>query len=98
MCPYTPVQVPDLDAIFHFPDNPEHTVPPEGQPPETPPVFVTCSNAGFLDIAFPDWSWWGTAVRSHPAGAGRCPVAATLLSLPPQTLHTSLRNPSYGRC
>lgn len=56
-------QIPDVDMVLHFPDLPGLPAPQQGEIAAAPPVFVTCTNANFLDIPFPDWTWWGTAVR-----------------------------------
>lgn len=55
-------QIPDVDMVLHFPDLPGLPAPQQGEIAAAPPVFVTCTNANFLDIPFPDFTWWGTAV------------------------------------
>ena len=56
-----PGQIPDLDAVFMFPDVPcfpREAVYPQGLPP---PVFGINGHAAYADIPFPDYSFWGAA-------------------------------------
>ncbi|CAN6235741.1 unnamed protein product [Urochloa humidicola] len=54
-----PGRVPDLDLMFDCADLPVVGAAgrARGQPP--PPLFGYCGSEATLDIAFPDWSFWG---------------------------------------
>jgi hypothetical protein len=51
-----PGRVPDLDIMFDCQDLPVVGRNTGGQPP---PLFQYCGSEATLDIAFPDWSFWG---------------------------------------
>lgn len=57
-----PGRVPDLDLMFDCEDLPvvgageRHGAQPQ---PPPPPLFRYCGSEATLDIAFPDWSFWG---------------------------------------
>ncbi|PHU23017.1 hypothetical protein BC332_08124 [Capsicum chinense] len=64
-----PGKVPNLDIIFNCGDptvvQTEFYQRPKA--PAPPPVFHYCSNDSSLDIAFPDWSFWGwTEINIRP--------------------------------
>ncbi|KAF8704001.1 hypothetical protein HU200_031483 [Digitaria exilis] len=52
-----PGRVPDLDLMFDCEDRPVVDAVDRQQPP--PPLFRYCGSETTLDIAFPDWSFWG---------------------------------------
>lgn len=55
-----PGKVPDVDAVFHISDEPcvpTRVLGPNGEP--APPIFGYTATAGFADIPFPDFSFWG---------------------------------------
>ncbi|GJN02228.1 hypothetical protein PR202_ga19558 [Eleusine coracana subsp. coracana] len=52
-----PGRVPDLDLMFDCQDLPVVVRADNGQSP--PPLFRYCGSETTLDIAFPDWSFWG---------------------------------------
>ncbi|TVU15069.1 hypothetical protein EJB05_38571 [Eragrostis curvula] len=51
-----PGRVPDLDLMFDCQDLPVVLRAGDGQ---SPPLFRYCGSEATLDIAFPDWSFWG---------------------------------------
>ncbi|KAJ1272015.1 hypothetical protein BS78_06G170900 [Paspalum vaginatum] len=51
-----PGRVPDLDLVFDCQDLPVVDRRRQDQPP---PLFRYCGSEATLDIAFPDWSFWG---------------------------------------
>ncbi|KAL6651112.1 hypothetical protein ACP70R_010037 [Stipagrostis hirtigluma subsp. patula] len=56
-----PGRVPDLDLMFDCRDLPvvDAGAHRGNQQPPPPPLFRYCGSEGTLDIAFPDWSFWG---------------------------------------
>lgn len=59
-------QVPDLEAVVHTNDSPlvpeASTAKPESPTAEVqpaPPIFGYTTAAGFTDVPFPDFSYWG---------------------------------------
>jgi hypothetical protein len=57
-----PGRVPDLDLMFDCDDRPvvraaDRQHRPQQQQP--PPLFRYCGSEATLDIAVPDWSFWG---------------------------------------
>ncbi|WVZ86540.1 hypothetical protein U9M48_033300, partial [Paspalum notatum var. saurae] len=52
-----PGRVPDLDLVFDCEDLP--VVDRRRQDQDQPPLFRYCGSEATLDIAFPDWSFWG---------------------------------------
>lgn len=56
-----PGRVPDLDLMFNCGDPPVVMSKAFSGPNATsiPPVFNYCKDSNTLDIAFPDWSFWG---------------------------------------
>jgi len=66
------MQVPDVDAVFHISDEPcvpTRVLGPNGEP--APPIFGYTATAGFADIPFPDFSFWGhehTRMRGEVLG------------------------------
>ncbi|KAH9610658.1 hypothetical protein KSS87_006015 [Heliosperma pusillum] len=55
-----PGKLPDLDIMFEAGDVPViHKGNYTGQEEIAPPLFHYCGDNGTLDIAFPDWSFWG---------------------------------------
>ena len=57
------VQVPDVDAVIHFQDLP---VVPSSRSAASGPLFCYASNDMFLDVPFPDWSYWGNMAHNQP--------------------------------
>ncbi|KAL6903768.1 hypothetical protein ACP4OV_004581 [Aristida adscensionis] len=53
-----PGRVPDLDLMFDCQDLPVVDAA-DGKTPPPPPLFRYCGSDATLDIAFPDWSFWG---------------------------------------
>ena len=64
--------MPDVDAVFHFSDEPcvrNWVLGPGGDP--APPIFGYTTTEGFQDIPFPDFSFWGhehTRMRGEGSG------------------------------
>lgn len=52
------MQVPDVDVVLHTSDEPCVASGAVGKPPP-PPMFGYTTSAGFADIPFPDFSFWG---------------------------------------
>ena len=53
------MQIPDIDAVLHTSDFPCMTRPQQGSKIVPPPVFGYNSHATFVDIPFPDYTYWG---------------------------------------
>lgn len=53
------MQVPDLEVIVHTNDSPlvPETATAKDQP--APPIFGYTTAAGYADVPFPDFSYWG---------------------------------------
>uniref|UniRef100_A0A0C9QRZ5 TSA: Wollemia nobilis Ref_Wollemi_Transcript_12391_1949 transcribed RNA sequence n=1 Tax=Wollemia nobilis TaxID=56998 RepID=A0A0C9QRZ5_9CONI len=58
---YYPGLVPDLDLMFDCVDWPIVKANQYGDSNPPPPLFRYCADDSTLDIAFPDWSFWGWA-------------------------------------
>ena len=57
------MQVPDLDAIIQTSDFPCMLRVQPGTGALAPPIFGYNSHANFVDIPFPDYSYWGHEYR-----------------------------------
>ena len=60
----TNFQVPDVDAVIQFQDLPRV---PSSRSATSGPLFCYASNDLFLDIPFPDFSYWGNMAHNQPA-------------------------------
>ncbi|XAR54072.1 Protein xylosyltransferase [Bertholletia excelsa] len=56
---FYPGRLPDLDFMFECSDRPVIRKYRGENVTEKPPVFHYCGSDSTLDIAFPDWSFWG---------------------------------------
>jgi len=54
-----PGRVPDLDLMFFCGDIPAVRAAAYPDRSEAPPLFMYCTEDAALDIAFPDWTFWG---------------------------------------
>ena len=55
-----PSKLPDLELMFNCDDMPVVASMDYSGPQDIPPpLFRYCSNDWFLDIPFPDWTFWG---------------------------------------
>ncbi|TKW27986.1 hypothetical protein SEVIR_3G293800v4 [Setaria viridis] len=54
-----PGRVPDLDLMFFCGDIPEVRAAAYPDQSKAPPLFMYCTEDAALDIAFPDWTFWG---------------------------------------
>jgi Glycosyl transferase family 90 len=53
------MQVPDLEAVMHTNDSPLVPEASTAKEQPAPPIFGYTTAAGFTDVPFPDFSYWG---------------------------------------
>ena len=72
------IQVPDIDAVVHFQDLPVAVLP---QFAESAPLFSYASNDDFVDVPFPDWTYWGNMAHNQPASWQASITASSALAV-----------------
>ena len=77
------MQVPDLDAIIQTSDFPCMLRVQPGTGALAPPIFGYNSHANFVDIPFPDYSYWGHESRRL---LGECYITPHILFTVSQSL------------
>lgn len=68
--------MPDVDAVVHFQDLPVAVLPEFAK---SAPLFAYASNSDFVDVPFPDWTYWGNMAHNQPA-SWQVSIAATAAS------------------
>jgi Glycosyl transferase family 90 len=78
------MQVPDLEAVLHTHDSPLVPEAPQGAQQPAPPIFGYTTGAGFTDVPYPDFSYWGHEHRRLVGAQNLYPCLRSTLTACPE--------------